>query len=92
MESLAGDLQKPRLLSAETVEIFCKDFSEEEIGMETENTFKPNRIGTRNQFLFMAFRLYFDVGCLRKGVERRVSQTLLIPSKFRKPSHACEIM
>lgn len=53
---------RPRLLSAETVEIFSKDFTEEEIRNETENTFKPNRIGTMNQFLFMAFRIYFDCG------------------------------
>ncbi|KAI1289768.1 hypothetical protein HDE_09260 [Halotydeus destructor] len=53
---------RPRLLSAETVEIFTKDFSEDEIRGETENTFKFNRIGTMNQFLYMAFRVYFDVG------------------------------
>lgn len=73
-------ISRPRLLSAETVEFFCKDFSEYEIKLETENTFKPNRIGTMNQFLFMAFRVYFDVGYFGNRMEsRRVSTTIATP-------------
>lgn len=80
-------ISRPRLLSAETVEIFCKDFSEYEIKLETENTFKPNRIGTMNQFLFMAFRVYFDVGYFGNRMEsRRVSSTIVIPGSGHKSS------
>lgn len=82
----------PRLLSAETVEIFCKDFSEDEITFETENTFKPNRIGTKNQFLFMAFRVYFDAGFTGRRAGRRVSQTLAIPSKFSRSKPSCQLI
>lgn len=80
-------ISRPRLLSAETVEFFCKDFSEYEIKLETENTFKPNRIGTMNQFLFMAFRVYFDVGYFADRMEsRRVSSTIVIPGSGRHRS------
>ena len=80
-------ISRPRLLSAETVEFFCKDFSECEIKLETENTFKPNRIGTMNQFLFMAFRVYFDVGYFADRMEsRRVSSTVVIPGSARHRS------
>ncbi|RWS29280.1 hypothetical protein B4U80_00675 [Leptotrombidium deliense] len=70
-------LHRPRLLSAETVEIFTKDFSEEEIRSETENTFQFNRIGTMNSFLYMAFRVYFDVGFYgRKCRSKSISSTV----------------
>lgn len=87
-------VSRPRLLSAETVEFFCKDFSECEIKLETENTFKPNRIGTMNQFLFMAFRVYFDVGYFANRMDsRRVSSTIVIPgssnSRHRSLSSSC---
>jgi len=80
-------------LSAETVEIFCKDFSEEEIKNETDNTFKPNRIGTMNQFLFMAFRVYFDIGYFGRMQGRRISSAMLIPGHARSRSNSnCGLM
>ena len=83
---------RPRLLSAETVEIFTKDFTEDEIRSETENTFKPNRIGTLNQFLFMAFRIYFDVGFFgRNDRSRSICSTVSSPG--HKPNHpSCQMM
>lgn len=78
----------PRLLSAETVEIFTKDFTEDEIRSETENTFKPNRIGTMNQFLFMAFRIYFDVGYIgRHQRSRSISSSVHSPYHKRNKCH-----
>lgn len=59
-DELAKYSRKPRLLSAETVEIFTKNFSAEEIEKETENCFNFNRIGTMNNFLYFSFRIYLD--------------------------------
>lgn len=54
--------RKPRLLSAETVEVFSTSFNKEEIKCEIENVLKFNRIGTLNNYLYFAFRIYLDVG------------------------------
>jgi len=59
-DELAKYSRKPRLLSAETVEIFTKNFSTEEIERETENCVNFNRIGTMNNFLYFSFRIYLD--------------------------------
>ncbi|RWS15785.1 hypothetical protein B4U79_02259 [Dinothrombium tinctorium] len=80
---------RPQLLSAETVEIFTKEFTEEEIKAETENTFQFNRIGTMNSFLFVAFRVYFDVGFLcRKYRSKSISSTI----STHKHNTNCKLM
>ncbi|XP_015790368.1 uncharacterized protein LOC107367203 [Tetranychus urticae] len=79
--------QKPRLLSAETVEIFCRQFSEEDIKGETENTFQYNRIGTINCFLFMAFRVYFDVGQVGRTFRSRS-----VASTASRKTDSCKVL
>lgn len=79
--------RKPRVLSAETVEIFTKDFSEQEIRNETENTFQFNRIGTMNAFLYMAFRIYVDVG----PYGRHRSRSKSVPSVHPRHQNSCSI-
>lgn len=87
-DELATNSRKPRVLSAETVEIFTKDFSEEEIQAETENTFQFNRIGTMNAFLYMAFRIYVDVG----SHGRRRSRSASVASVPRRHDSTCDIV
>lgn len=81
----------PRLLSLETVEISLKDFTEEEIREETENTFEFNRIGTTNSFLFMAFRVYFDVGYLGKHTRSRCISSAVLSHRGHKGPSNCYI-
>lgn len=83
-----GTVHRPRLLSAETVEIFTKDFTEDEIKDQTENTFQFNRIGTMNSFLYMAFRVYFDVGYYGKKLRSKSVSSTMSTSKHE----ACELM
>ena len=61
-DELARYSRKPRLLSAETVEIYTKNFSSDEIEKEIEsnNCFQFNRLGTMNNFLYFSFRIYLD--------------------------------
>lgn len=80
--------RRPRVLSAETVEIFTKNFTDDEIRAETENTFKFNRIGVRNSFLFIALRVYFDVGYFRK--EER-SKSVVMNTRGRTSALGCVV-
>lgn len=54
---------KPRLLSAETVEVFSKS-DDNELEKAVGDTFQWNRVGTKNGYIFMVFRVYFDIGVL----------------------------
>lgn len=57
---------QPRILTAETVEVFSRDFRDDHI-MELEkaasgDTFHFNRFGNKNAYMFMAIRVMIDVG------------------------------
>lgn len=56
------NLHKPRLLSAETVEVFCKSEMSDELDKVVDDTFQYNRFGTKNGYIFMILRVYFDIG------------------------------
>ena len=78
-----------KILSGETVKLFSKDFSKEQLRTETENTYQYNRVGTRNRFFFTAFRLYFDLGVLGRRIE---SKSITSSVGSRKPNMNCEII
>ena len=82
-------VQNLMLLSAETVEIFSKDFSEQELRTGTENIYHYNRVGTRNRFLFMAFSLYFETGIeSRKTTSKSI--TSIVGLLRRKEKITCQ--
>ncbi|RWS10842.1 hypothetical protein B4U79_14840, partial [Dinothrombium tinctorium] len=60
-KSDGNETQPVRVLGAETVEVFCKtDDNDKERAVD--DTFQYNRFGTKNGYLFMTFRVYFDIG------------------------------
>lgn len=47
------------VICAETINIFCKS-TEIDLNAELNETFQYNRFGTRNGYIFVSFRLYYD--------------------------------
>ncbi|KAI1303177.1 hypothetical protein HDE_02418 [Halotydeus destructor] len=53
---------QPRVLCAETVKMFCKSEMSEQLDTVVDDPFQYNRFGTKNGYIFMILRLYFDIG------------------------------
>lgn len=83
-DELSKYSRKPRILSAETVEIYTKNFSTEEIEKETENVFQFNRLGTMNNFLYFSFRIYLDDLDGRINQNQNHNENLKIDHKIKK--------
>lgn len=62
--------QHSAIVSAETVEVFAKDFRNENI-RDTEkaantDTFLANRFGNKNAYMFFSLRIFYDTNLLPK--------------------------
>ena len=88
MES-TDDLHKPRLLSAETVEVFCKSEMSDELDKIVNDTFQYNRFGTKNGYIFMILRVYFDIGFYGMG---QLAESKGDKSSAASDNNACDIM
>lgn len=49
-----------KVLSAHSVQVFSKNFLRQEMHLESESTFKFNRVSTKNCFLFNAIHVLFE--------------------------------
>jgi len=56
--------RSPRLLSAETVEVFAKDFRDDNVieleKAANDDTFLANRFGNKNAYMFFSLRIFYD--------------------------------
>ena len=62
--SFRGRKRFSRLLSAETVEVFAKDFRDDNVveleKAANDDTFLANRFGNKNAYMFFSLRIFFD--------------------------------
>lgn len=70
-EDVADHLHYPQILSAETVEVFTKDFrNDNPKDMEkaaNNDTFLANRFGNKNAYMFFSLRIFYDSAQVAPG-------------------------
>lgn len=82
----------PKILSAETVEVFAKDYGDTDHMEKAANddTFLANRFGNKNAYLFFSLRIFYNSECLQPddGVTLTTTDSARsTPKMVNKKSH-----